>query len=84
MKLRNRWLAVRRAIPLAWRTFAVRAFGTYINSVGGPDDFDDGSVWEYKGKQYKFSEPRDVIIRVRIDTLPHGIRDAILELRLAQ
>lgn len=82
-RLRNRFFAIRRAAAIAWRLFNVRAFGTYVNSVGGPGDFDDGSIWEYKGAQYKLCEARVVVIKVRLTDLPQGMRDAITELRLA-
>lgn len=76
-KFHTQFLTIRKALSFAFKTFKVRAFGTYVNET------DDGSIWEYKGKQYLFPEPKTVIITVRLSDLPQGMRDAIAELRLA-
>lgn len=76
-KFQTQLLTIRKALTPAFKTFMIHAFGTYVNET------EDGSVWEYKGKQYLFPEPRTVIVTVRITELPQGMRDAITELRLA-
>lgn len=36
--------------------FAI-TFGEYVNSVGGPDQFDDGHIYRFRGRVFKICDP---------------------------